>query len=78
MLSAKSLNLILPITFGINDLRLQILEAFHHPYYATGRSDIQREMYDTMERWFSGLEDEAEETLRALTKVCILLSYETS
>ncbi|KAJ7705120.1 Het-C-domain-containing protein [Mycena metata] len=28
----------------------QILEAFHHPYYATGRSGIQNAMFEEMER----------------------------
>ncbi|KAJ6623117.1 heterokaryon incompatibility protein Het-C-domain-containing protein [Mycena sp. CBHHK59/15] len=46
-----------------------ILEAFHHPYYATGRSAIQNAMFQTMEQWLGGLgEDEARETLNALTK----------
>ncbi|KAJ7750328.1 Het-C-domain-containing protein [Mycena metata] len=47
----------------------QILEAFHHPYYATGRSGIQNAMFEEMERWLGGLgEDEARETITALTK----------
>jgi Heterokaryon incompatibility protein Het-C len=66
-------DLVVLTTFCINGPRLKILEAFHHPYYATGRSKIQREMYDTMERWFNGLGGEADETLRALTKVRIAL-----
>ncbi|KAJ6541906.1 heterokaryon incompatibility protein Het-C-domain-containing protein [Mycena capillaripes] len=46
-----------------------ILEAFHHPYYATGRSAIQRDMFQEVERWLGGLdEDEARQTLEALTK----------
>ena len=47
----------------------QILEAFHHPYYASGRSDIQEKMFDHMQRWIGGLGDEAQEILEALTKV---------
>ncbi|KAJ7654177.1 heterokaryon incompatibility protein Het-C-domain-containing protein [Mycena rosella] len=46
-----------------------ILEAFHHPYYATGRSIIQNAMFQEMERWLGGLgQDEARETINALTK----------
>lgn len=52
----------------------QILEAFHHPYYATGTSGIQAEMFEMMEKWITGLGDqEAQETLQALTKVCVCL-----
>ncbi|KAG6911350.1 hypothetical protein DXG01_001021 [Tephrocybe rancida] len=46
----------------------RILEAFHHPYYATGRSEIQRQMFDHMERWIGGLGHEATEILQRLTK----------
>ncbi|KAI0815377.1 heterokaryon incompatibility protein Het-C-domain-containing protein [Irpex lacteus] len=47
----------------------QILEAFHHPYYNTGRSRIQQDMFNEMERWFRDLDqDDAERTLQALTK----------
>ncbi|KAJ7597340.1 Het-C-domain-containing protein [Mycena floridula] len=47
----------------------QILEAFHHPYYATGRSGIQHQMFEAMEQWIGGLgPDVAQETLHALTK----------
>ncbi|KAJ7897370.1 Het-C-domain-containing protein [Mycena olivaceomarginata] len=46
-----------------------ILEAFHHPYYATGRSSIQNSMFEELERWIGGLEgDVARETIEALTK----------
>ncbi|KAJ7146223.1 heterokaryon incompatibility protein Het-C-domain-containing protein [Mycena epipterygia] len=46
-----------------------ILEAFHHPYYASGRSNIQNAMFQEMENWLGGLgQDEARETLDALTK----------
>jgi hypothetical protein len=48
----------------------QILEAFHHPYYASGQSDIQHRMFDFMEGWIGGLgPDEAEVILQSLTKV---------
>lgn len=47
----------------------QILEAFHHPYYATGRSEIQNKMYDHMERWINGLGSDSREILNSLTKV---------
>ncbi|KAJ7144853.1 Het-C-domain-containing protein [Mycena crocata] len=46
-----------------------ILEAFHHPYYATGQSSIQHAMFQEMEKWLGGLGDDvARETLQALTK----------
>ncbi|KAH9943991.1 Het-C-domain-containing protein [Epithele typhae] len=35
----------------------EILEAFHHPWYATGRSRIHQEMFQCMENWVNGLED---------------------
>ncbi|KAF4611401.1 hypothetical protein D9613_004172 [Agrocybe pediades] len=46
----------------------EILEAFHHPYYASGRSAIQEKMFDHMQRWIGGLGSEAQEILEALTK----------
>ncbi len=60
----------------LNILIFQILEAFHHPYYATGQSRIQNTMFEEMERWLGGLgEDEARQTIEALTKVrCPLFS----
>lgn len=45
----------------------QVLEAFHHPYFNTGRSTIQNEMFGALERWVNNLEDR-EQTLEALTK----------
>ncbi|CDO73164.1 hypothetical protein BN946_scf185007.g219 [Trametes cinnabarina] len=45
----------------------QILEAFHHPWYATGRSRIQQEMFQTMQDWVNSLEN-VEETMQALSK----------
>ncbi|KAH9081787.1 Het-C-domain-containing protein [Lactarius deliciosus] len=45
----------------------QVLEAFHHPYFNTGRSNIQNEMFGALERWVNDLEDR-EQTLEALTK----------
>ena len=50
-------------------MRVQVLQAFHHPYYATGRSRIQDDMFQEMQRWVQGLEDERA-TLGRLTKVC--------
>jgi hypothetical protein len=48
----------------------QILEAFHHPYYNTGRSRIQQDMFNEMERWFRDLDqEEAQNILEGLTKV---------
>ncbi|KAF5392598.1 hypothetical protein D9757_002270 [Collybiopsis confluens] len=47
----------------------QILEAFHHPYFADRRSSIQHRMFEEMERWIGGLgPDEASQTIQALTK----------
>ncbi|CAL1694230.1 unnamed protein product [Somion occarium] len=47
----------------------QILEAFHHPYHATGQSRIQQQMFEEMEKWIGALgPEEAERTLQALTK----------
>ncbi|KAI3622000.1 heterokaryon incompatibility protein het-c [Moniliophthora roreri] len=47
----------------------QVLEAFHHPYYATGNSQIQHQMFEEMQKWFGGLgPDEDERTIQALTK----------
>ena len=45
-----------------------MLEAFHHPYFNTGRSNIQNEMFRALERWVNDLEDR-EQTIEALTKV---------
>ncbi|KAJ8480697.1 hypothetical protein ONZ51_g6470 [Trametes cubensis] len=45
----------------------QILEAFHHPWYATGRSRIQEEMFQTMQNWVTSLEN-VDETIQALSK----------
>jgi len=45
------------------------LEAFHHPYYATGRSEIQNKMFDTMQKWIGGMGSEANEIIESLTKV---------
>ncbi|RPD82107.1 heterokaryon incompatibility Het-C [Lentinus tigrinus ALCF2SS1-7] len=46
----------------------EILEAFHHPWYATGRSRIQEEMFQALQNWVTSLEN-ADETMAALTKV---------
>jgi len=46
-----------------------ILEAFHHPYYADGRSRIQEEMLQGLQQWIQGLDgEEAENIIQALTK----------
>ena len=50
----------------------EILEAFHHPYYHVGRSRIQQEMFEEMEKWIGGLgPEEAERIIECLTKVGI-------
>ncbi|KAI0652327.1 heterokaryon incompatibility protein Het-C-domain-containing protein [Trametes meyenii] len=45
----------------------EILEAFHHPYYATGNSRIQQEMFQCLQNWVTSLEN-VDETIQALTK----------
>ncbi|KAF9015756.1 heterokaryon incompatibility protein Het-C-domain-containing protein [Cyathus striatus] len=53
----------------VNGVIDTILEAFHHPYYATGNSQIQHQMFEEMEKWLGGLgPDEAEQVIHALTK----------
>lgn len=52
----------------------QVLEAFHHPYFNTGRSNIQNEMFRALERWVNDLEDR-EQILEALTKVDRILGF---
>ncbi|KAA1471379.1 Het-C-domain-containing protein [Dentipellis sp. KUC8613] len=46
----------------------RILEAFHHPYYNVGRSQIQNAMFEAMERWLSETGEERDEILQSLTK----------
>lgn len=50
----------------------EILEAFHHPWYANGRSRIQEDMFQALRTWVDGLEN-TDETIQALTKVSELL-----
>ena len=51
---------------------LKILEAFHHPYYADGRSRIQEEMIQGLQQWIQGLDgEEAENIIQSLTKVIL-------
>ncbi|KAF9531855.1 heterokaryon incompatibility Het-C [Crepidotus variabilis] len=54
-----------------DDVITQILEAFHHPYYATGRSDIQNKMFDQMQKWIGGMGSEATEIIASLTKEAV-------
>ncbi|KAF8667700.1 Het-C protein [Rhizoctonia solani] len=47
----------------------QVLEAFHHPHYASGNSRVQNEMYEELTRWFGSLgESEGQQTIQLLTK----------
>ncbi|KIP11709.1 hypothetical protein PHLGIDRAFT_27734 [Phlebiopsis gigantea 11061_1 CR5-6] len=47
----------------------EILEAFHHPYFNTGRSRIQADMFEEMKRWINDLDrEESERILGSLTK----------
>ncbi|KAG7452166.1 Het-C-domain-containing protein [Guyanagaster necrorhizus] len=54
-----------------NEVINRILEAFHHPYYASGSSQIQRQMYDELEKWVGGMGEEARDTMGKLTKVAV-------
>ncbi|KAK0233569.1 Het-C-domain-containing protein [Armillaria fumosa] len=51
-----------------DDVITRILEAFHHPYYANGNSQIQRQMYDELEKWVGAMGEEARDTIGKLTK----------
>jgi len=47
----------------------QILEAFHHPYFARQESEIHRAMFDHMESWLNNLPSDTRDlTLDGLTK----------
>ncbi|CAE6472919.1 unnamed protein product [Rhizoctonia solani] len=47
----------------------QVLEAFHHPHYASGNSRVQNEMYEELTRWFGSLgESEGQQIIQLLTK----------
>lgn len=47
----------------------QVLEAFHHPYYNTGSSPIQAEMFKAMQDWVQGLGSDSDRIINCLTKV---------
>ncbi|KAF8599907.1 heterokaryon incompatibility Het-C [Ceratobasidium sp. AG-I] len=49
----------------INQARPKV---FHHPYYASGSSQVQKDMAEELSRWFSGLGSEGSQTLQLLTK----------
>lgn len=52
-----------------------ILEAFHHPNWATGRSEVQRAMFTELEKWFGGLgSEDASRVIDGLTKARPTLS----
>jgi (2Fe-2S) ferredoxin len=58
-------------------MSFQILEAFHHPYYAMGNSQIQNKMFERMEMWFGGLgPEDASQVIQRLTKVGHSVSQE--
>ncbi|KZW01792.1 heterokaryon incompatibility Het-C [Exidia glandulosa HHB12029] len=49
-----------------------ILEAFHHPYYATGNSRIQNDMAQELQNWVSSLDPEqADQIIAGLTKEAV-------
>ncbi|KAJ3509499.1 hypothetical protein NLJ89_g5198 [Agrocybe chaxingu] len=54
--------------WGDNSNPDDILEAFHHPYFATGRSEIQNKMFNEMQKWIGGFGGEVDEIIQALTK----------
>lgn len=68
----NTVNLLIPVWSDNSDpdpVIDQVLEAFHHPYYATGRSRIQQLMFQHMEKWLGGLGPEETQTIiQALTK----------
>jgi hypothetical protein len=47
---------------------VEILSAFHHPYFADERSEIQMAMAQSIKRWFDGLGNNRNETLSRLSK----------
>ena len=47
-----------------------VLEAFHHPYYATGRSAVQDAMFKELEKWVGELED-VDGTMESLSKEAV-------
>ena len=54
------------------------MEAFHHPYFNVGRSRIQQEMFEEMERWIGSMDpEEADRVIQALTKVRLSFSVLT-
>ncbi|KAG8965531.1 hypothetical protein FRC03_000441 [Tulasnella sp. 419] len=55
----------------------KVLEAFHHPHYATGSSEIQNAMYETFNKWFGSLGSDQNEVINRLSPVslCTLYSY---
>ena len=59
-----------PKWLSVYPLLLQILEAFHHPWFASDHSRIQAEMFQTLKNWVYELEN-ADETIQALSKVGI-------
>ena len=51
---------------------LQILETFHHPYFAASNSPIQTGMFNCMSAWVDELkEDERTKLLTVLTKASV-------
>ena len=73
-----AVNLIVP-AWGNNEDADQvinkILESFHHPYYATGRSEVQSKMFDTMQRWIGSQGSDTQDIINSLTKVSCLPFY---
>lgn len=54
---------------NIDQVIEQILEVFHHPYYASGRSQVQNDMAEELARWFNSMSEEDQQiVLQNLTK----------
>ncbi|QRV83280.1 heterokaryon incompatibility protein Het-C protein [Ceratobasidium sp. AG-Ba] len=45
-----------------------VMEVFHHPYYATDNSQVQKDMADELGRWFNGLGVNSSRVIQSLTK----------
>lgn len=46
-----------------------ILQAFFHPYHASGNSQVQNDMLETLDKWLGGLgHEDGQKTLQSLTK----------
>ncbi|KAJ8453953.1 hypothetical protein ONZ45_g19497 [Pleurotus djamor] len=52
-----------------NEVLNEVLEAFHHPYYATEQSSVQHRMFEMLQEWLGGLGPDMEaEVINNLSK----------